>query len=105
MIGLYGLIFFPDTPEKTTAFYLSKAERERCVERLAEEDRAPVGNFSWSVFKRIVTSWQFYVLTILWMSVSLETAYPIGAEADSQQVLANDSRQSWQYRLPAVLEV
>jgi ACS family pantothenate transporter-like MFS transporter len=56
VIDLYELAFFPDTPEKTTAFYLSQAERERCIERLAEEDRAPVGGFSWDVLKRIVTS-------------------------------------------------
>jgi ACS family pantothenate transporter-like MFS transporter len=46
VIGLYGLAFFPDTPEKTTAFYLSQAERERYIERLVEEDRAPVGGFA-----------------------------------------------------------
>jgi hypothetical protein len=46
VIGLYGLAFFPDTLEKITAFYLSQAERERYIERLAGEDRAPVGGFS-----------------------------------------------------------
>lgn len=66
MIACYGLVFFPDTPEKTQAFYLSPAERERCVERLVEEDRAPIGKWSWDLVPRISGSWQFYVLTILW---------------------------------------
>jgi MFS transporter, ACS family, pantothenate transporter len=66
VIGIYGLIFFPDTPEKTTAFYLSTEERRRCVDRLKEEDRQPVGSFSWDIFKRVLTSWQFYILSVLW---------------------------------------
>lgn len=43
------------------------AEKERCVERLAEDDRVPLGEWSRTIFKRILTSWQFYVLTVLWM--------------------------------------
>jgi ACS family pantothenate transporter-like MFS transporter len=93
VIGLYGLAFFPDTPEKTTAFYLSPAERERCVERLAEEDRAPVGSFSWGVLKRIVTSWQFYVLTVLWMFWQT-TVGKVGNTA-FQLFLKNDPDRKW----------
>lgn len=67
VIALYGLVFFPDTPEKTTAFYLSQEERQRCRERLVEDDRQPVGSWSWDLVPRIFKSWQFYLLTVLWM--------------------------------------
>lgn len=71
VIAVWGLIFFPDTPEKTTAFYLSAEEKQMCVDRLVEDDRVPVGEFSWGVFHRVVTSWQFYVMTILWCRCSV----------------------------------
>lgn len=61
------MIFFPDTPEKTTAFYLDSNERERAIQRLVEDDREPVGAWSWDLVPRILRSWQFYLLTVLWM--------------------------------------
>lgn len=66
VIAMYGIAFFPDTPEKTTAFYFTEQEKERAVERLVEDDREPKGEFSWNIFVRVVQSWQFYALSILW---------------------------------------
>ena len=54
---------FPDTPEKTTAFYLNEWERRRACERIEEEGRKPVGKMDWTVAKRIATSWQVYAFT------------------------------------------
>ncbi|KAK4503955.1 hypothetical protein PRZ48_004870 [Zasmidium cellare] len=93
VIALYGLAFFPDTPEKTTAFYLSPAERERCVERLVEEDRAPVGTWSWDLLPRIFGSWQFYILTILWMF--WQTTVGKVGNTVFQLFLKNDKTHSW----------
>jgi ACS family pantothenate transporter-like MFS transporter len=67
VIAVYGLIFFPDTPYNTKAFYLSEKERQRCVERLAEDGRIETTSFTWDLLKRSLTSWQLYVLTVLWM--------------------------------------
>lgn len=66
VIAVYGIFFFPDTPEKTTAFYFTEQEKERAVERLVEDDREPRGEFSWNIFLRVVQSWQFYALSVLW---------------------------------------
>ncbi|KAF2088085.1 MFS general substrate transporter [Saccharata proteae CBS 121410] len=66
VIGIYGVIFFPDTPENTKAFYFTAAEKKRAIQRLVEDDREPKGEFSWNIFLRVVQSWQFYVLSILW---------------------------------------
>lgn len=67
IVAIYGFIFFPDTPYKTKAFYLSEEEKRRCVERLVEDGREETSNFSWTLFLRTINSWQLYVLTILWM--------------------------------------
>ncbi|EPE06679.1 major facilitator superfamily transporter [Ophiostoma piceae UAMH 11346] len=63
-VVIYGLIFFPDTPEQTKAFYLNDWERKRVVERIREEGRAPVGKMDLSVIKRIFGSWQVYGFTL-----------------------------------------
>lgn len=69
IVAIYGFFFFPDTPEQTTAFYFTKEEKRRCVERLAEDGREPPTRvkFSWDIFYKMARSWQLYVLTILWM--------------------------------------
>lgn len=66
-VAIYGFIFFPDTPETTTAFYFSKEDVARAKERLIEDGREPKGEFSWNMFGRVLGTWQLYVLTILWM--------------------------------------
>lgn len=68
-VALFGFFFFPDTPDRTTAFYFSKEDKIRCVERLVEDDREPPPRvkFSWNIFYRMASSWQLYVLTTLWM--------------------------------------
>jgi ACS family pantothenate transporter-like MFS transporter len=66
VIAAYGFIFFPDTPDRTKAFYLSAEEKARCVERLVEDGRHEQTRFSLDLFKRTVNTWQLYVLTILW---------------------------------------
>lgn len=67
VVAIFGMLFFPDTPDSTTAFYLSEEEKRRCVERMAEDGRKETSNFSWNLFMRAVCSWQLYVLTVLWM--------------------------------------
>lgn len=65
-VALFGFVFFPDTPYKTRAFYLTADERRRCVQRLVEDGRAETTRFTWSLFLRTLQSWQLYVLTVLW---------------------------------------
>lgn len=66
-VAVFGMVFFPDTPQQTTAFYLSQEERARCVERMREDGREETSEFTWALFLRAVNSWQLYVLTVLWM--------------------------------------
>ncbi|RDW87312.1 hypothetical protein BP5796_03006 [Coleophoma crateriformis] len=67
VISIYGMIFFPDTPDKTTAFYFTEEDKRRCIERMVEDDREPQGKLDRGTFGRCFKSWQLYVLTILWM--------------------------------------
>ncbi|KAF3021444.1 hypothetical protein E8E14_006850 [Neopestalotiopsis sp. 37M] len=63
-IAIYGFFCFPDTPHKTSAWYLNAWEREKAVERIDSEGRKPIGKLDLSVFKRIFTSWQVYAFTL-----------------------------------------
>lgn len=63
-VAIYGFIFYPDTPQNTTAFYLSEREKARSRERIDEEGRTPSGKLNIGVFKRVLTSWQFYTFTL-----------------------------------------
>lgn len=66
-VALFGMVVFPDTPARTTAFYLSDDEKRRCVERMVEDGREETSDLTWSLLLRAIHSWQLYVLTILWM--------------------------------------
>ncbi|KAJ0426593.1 alpha/beta-hydrolase [Aspergillus carlsbadensis] len=63
-VAIYGLIFYPDTPETTTAFYLSEWERKRAIERMEQDGRAPKMKFDWTIIRRILGAWQLYVFAI-----------------------------------------
>ncbi|KAL4803812.1 Alpha/Beta hydrolase protein [Aspergillus unguis] len=65
-VALYGLIFYPDTPETTTAFYLNEWERKRALQRMEDDGRAatPSLTFNWDFFRRVLGSWQLYTFSI-----------------------------------------
>lgn len=64
-VAIYGFLFFPDTPQTTTAFYLTAAEKELAVARVpAVEDSPPV---SFSFFKKVLTSWYWWGFVVLWI--------------------------------------
>lgn len=67
VIAAYGVIFFPDTPHKTKAFYFSDEEKRRCVERLQEDNREETSKFDWSLFPRTLKTWHLYVFVVLFM--------------------------------------
>ncbi|KAK8055042.1 major facilitator superfamily transporter [Apiospora rasikravindrae] len=93
VIAAYGVVFFPDTPYSTKAFYLSAEDKARCIERLVEDGREETSNFTWDLFLRSVKSWQLYVLTILWMFWN--TTVGKVANTVMQLYLKNDPEHSW----------
>jgi len=93
VVAIYGLIFFPDTPYNTKAFYLSEIERTRCVERLVEDGRIETTNFTWDLLKRALKSWQLYALTVLWMFWN--TTVGKVSNTVMQLWLKNDADRKW----------
>lgn len=53
-VALYGFLCFPDTPETTKAFYLSKEERELAVRRMPKRRETKL---SWDIFRRVLGRW------------------------------------------------
>ncbi|KAI4523106.1 MFS general substrate transporter [Schizophyllum commune Loenen D] len=67
-IALLGVLTFPDTPTKTTAFYLSPAERALAQTRLPPRDRVV---WSRAAVLGVFKSWQLYVFTIFFTNFGL----------------------------------
>ncbi|KAJ4387082.1 hypothetical protein N0V93_007669 [Gnomoniopsis smithogilvyi] len=64
-VALYGYLFFPDTPETTTAFYFTEREKSLAVSRVpAVHDRSPL---TWAFVKKVLTSWYWWGFVILWI--------------------------------------
>lgn len=62
---IYGLIFLPDFPYNTKAFYLDDWERKRAIERLREDDKVVEEiKFSMESAKIILFSWQTYIFLV-----------------------------------------
>ncbi|KAF7553464.1 hypothetical protein G7Z17_g3590 [Cylindrodendrum hubeiense] len=64
-VALYGFFFFPDTPNTTTAFYLSEEERKLAVSRVpVVEERTPI---TLRFAKKVLTSWYWWGFVVLWI--------------------------------------
>ncbi|KAG5977283.1 hypothetical protein E4U55_006907 [Claviceps digitariae] len=63
-IALYGLIFFPDTPSTTTAFYLTEAEKTLAVSRVPQPPEQPPMTVKF--LKGVLTSWYCWGFVGLW---------------------------------------
>lgn len=76
-IGVLGYFFNPDFPENTRAFYIEPEEAEFARKRLLNEGYKPLGASAWSKKKivRIVTSWQFWVLSFGYFFV--QSSFPV----------------------------
>lgn len=66
-VALYGFIFFPDTPQTTTAFYLTEEEKELARSRMpnmAAEEQSPM---TLAFVKKVLTSWYWWGFVMLWV--------------------------------------
>lgn len=63
-IALYVFILFPDTPETTKAFYLTKEEKQLAVTRLSDHATEHAhGELGTSIFKRVLGTWEVYAVS------------------------------------------
>lgn len=65
-VAIIGYFFYPDFPETTRAFYITKAEAQLARERLVRDGMKPLGASPWDRTKifRIMSHWQFWILPI-----------------------------------------
>lgn len=63
-IALYGLICFPDTPDTCKAFYFNEEEIALAKSRLKQR---PPTKFDWSIAKRVLGRWHWYLFSFLWV--------------------------------------
>ncbi|KKY18785.1 putative major facilitator superfamily transporter [Phaeomoniella chlamydospora] len=62
IVAIYGMIFFPDTPHRTTAFYFSKEDKDRAVERFWNTTVGKVANTVMQLYLKYDTkhTWSVY---------------------------------------------
>ncbi|KAI1767706.1 MFS general substrate transporter [Hypoxylon sp. FL1150] len=74
-IAVAGFFFFPDVPEITSAWWLTKDEIELAKKRMQLEGRANRGAYTKAKFRKIFTSWHIYALTLLYIFFNNGTGY------------------------------
>lgn len=63
-IAIYGFFFFPDTPETCQAFYFNEEEVKMALRRVKPREHTKL---DWSVFKRVLGRWHWYLFSFLWI--------------------------------------
>lgn len=63
-VGFFTAGFFPDTPHTTRAFFLSEKERQMGLDRVLKAGKAAPANLNAATFKKVFTSWKWYVFTL-----------------------------------------
>ncbi|KAF5023037.1 hypothetical protein F66182_4921 [Fusarium sp. NRRL 66182] len=66
-IALLGFAFFPDVPEISRSWWLSKDDVELAKHRMTLEGRANRAPYTWEKVKKIFSSWHIYLLTLLYI--------------------------------------
>lgn len=74
-VAIAGFFFFPDVPEITRAWWLTKDEIELAKKRMQLEGRANRGSYTKAKFRKIFTSWHIYALTLLYIFFNNGTGY------------------------------
>ncbi|KAL4783722.1 major facilitator superfamily domain-containing protein [Aspergillus varians] len=67
-VALFGWVVIPDLPAHRAAWYLSAEEKEHAATRLGAPKQQA---WDLTVFKRVLWSWQFYLLPLIFMLYSL----------------------------------
>ncbi|KAL3421761.1 major facilitator superfamily transporter [Phlyctema vagabunda] len=91
-VALYGFILFPDTPSKTTAFYLTPDERALAISRVPEVPERQPWNLGF--LKRVLTSWYWYGFVILWIIAGETESF------SSNSLLALYMKSTGKYSIP-----
>ncbi|EGV63333.1 hypothetical protein PSN45_004389 [Yamadazyma tenuis] len=71
-IVTYGFFFFPDTPATAKAIYFTEEELEIARRRMPP---AKTDVFNWSIVRRVVGSWKWYLFSLLFVFAGENESY------------------------------
>jgi MFS transporter, ACS family, pantothenate transporter len=74
-IAISGFFLFPDVPEITSAWWLTKEDIAMANSRMALEGRAKRGKYTKDKFKKIFSSWNIYTLVLLYIFFNNGSGY------------------------------
>ncbi|KAI3321766.1 MFS general substrate transporter [Xylariaceae sp. AK1471] len=74
-VAIAGFFLFPDVPEITKAWWLTKADIAMANNRMALEGRAKRGKYTKAKFKKIFSSWHIYTLVLLYIFFNNGSGY------------------------------
>lgn len=64
-VAIYGFLLFPDTPQTTTAPYLTAADKSLAIKRLPPlQEKLPL---NWKFLLQVLTSWKWWGFVMLWV--------------------------------------
>ena len=93
-VALYGFLVFPDTPSRTTAFYLSENERALAVSRVPVlEEQSPI---TLRFLKKVLLSWYWWGFVGLWCIAGETESF----SSNSLLALYMKSHPSVKYSIP-----
>lgn len=111
-IGILGYFFYPDFPETTRAFYLTKKEAEWAQTRLIADGMKPLGASAWDKTKifRIMAQWQFWVLPVGYFLVqssfpNYQPAYALWLKSTKHTVYQINVWPTGQYAVSVVVQL
>ncbi|BGP04548.1 hypothetical protein JCM10049v2_000350 [Rhodotorula toruloides] len=63
-IGLYGYLFFPDTPSRNRSLVFSASERQLALSRLPPRPETKLDS---TVVRRVVGRWRWWLMSMIWI--------------------------------------
>ncbi|KAF2994396.1 hypothetical protein E8E13_002774 [Curvularia kusanoi] len=79
-IALAGFFIFPGLPSSAKPWWLTPAEHDLAQKRVASAGIAPSSTLNWSIIKRTLRRWEFY-MGLLTYTFFLSSSYPHGQMA------------------------
>ncbi|BGP12595.1 hypothetical protein JCM10213v2_000512 [Rhodosporidiobolus nylandii] len=63
-IGIYGYLFFPDTPSTNRSIVFSAAERELAASRISPPPKTSLDR---TIFRRVLLRWRWWLMCLIWI--------------------------------------
>ena len=109
---MLGFFFYPDFPETTRAFYITKCEAQYARNRLVRDGMKPLGASAWDKTKifRIIKQWQFWLLPLGYFFVQssfpvYQPVYALYLKATKHTIYEINVWPTGQYALGVVVQV